>query len=139
MNKEFIKTNNYSSTLSYIDDNINKNKEILNIDKLLLKIKDELGIIVDKSKINDLFNATIKNEELKKIKSNICGNFKKLNELFEIKNYEKINNSIDKTYDEKISLLMENIKASVFYDYIYYTLLPDIKSKKLLELYKSKI
>ena len=34
---------------------------------------------------------------------------------------------------------MENIKASVFYDYIYFTILPDIKDEKLLELYKSKI
>ena len=34
---------------------------------------------------------------------------------------------------------MENIKASVFYDYIYFTLLPHIKSEKLLKLYKSKI
>ena len=93
MNIEFIKAKCYSSALSYIDDNITKNKEILNIDKMLHKIKTELGITIDKNKINDLFNVTISKDELKKIKSDICKNLEKLNELLEIKNYDNIYNS----------------------------------------------
>ena len=136
MKIEYIKTNCYSSCLSYINDNIIQNKEILNIDKLLLKIKTELGIKIDKDKINDLFKVTIDNDKLKKIKSVICNNFEKLNELLEIKNYEKIYNSIEKAYDKNILILMENIKASALYDYIYFTLLPDIKYEKMQEFYQ---
>ena len=136
MKIEYIKTNCYSSCLSYINDNIIQNKEILNIDKLLLKIKTELGIKIDKDKINDLFKVTIDNDKLKKIKSVICKNFEKLNELLEIKNYEKIYNSIEKAYDKNILILMENIKASALYDYIYFTLLPDIKCEKMQEFYQ---
>ena len=65
MKIEYIKTNCYSSCLSYINDNIIQNKEILNIDKLLLKIKTELGIKIEKNKINDLLKVTIDNEKLK--------------------------------------------------------------------------
>ena len=93
MNIEFIKAKCYSSALSYIDDNITKNKEILNIDKMLHKIKTELGITIDKNKINDLFNVTISKDELNKIKFDICKNLEKLNELLEIKNYDNIYNS----------------------------------------------
>ena len=138
MNIEFIKAKCYSSYLLDIDDNIIKKKDILNIDKLFLKIETELGIILDKNKIIDILNVTIDNEKLKKIKSDICKNLEKLSELLEIKNYEKIYNSIDKAYNDNILLLMENIKASVFYDYIYYILLPDIKCEKMKEIFNIK-
>ena len=56
---------------------------------------------------------------------NIKDNIISLNKYIDINNLEEKVINIEYIYRKKISLLIENIKALLLYDYIFYTLIPD--------------
>ena len=101
------------------------NDKILNISELLTIIKEDLGIIIEKAQINEILDITLNKKDIKEYYMNIKDNIISLNKYIDINNLEEKVINIEYIYRKKISLLIENIKALLLYDYIFYTLIPD--------------
>jgi len=106
--------------------------EILNFKNLSNKISDELNAKIDIEKNNTLLSFSIDGKEKDNFLTQILNNFK-LNNFKEVNNYIKRNvdekeiETLKKINEEKFKILNENLKASIFYDFIYYSLLPEKK------------
>ena len=123
LSNDFIKKKCYS--LLNIKKNNFNNDKILNISELLTIIKEDLGIIIEKAQINEILDITLNQKDIKEYYMNIKDNIISLNKYIDINNLEEKVINIEYIYRKKISLLIENIKALLLYDYIFYTLIPD--------------
>ena len=134
---EFILRKCY--TVENINPNIFKSDEIFDITKLLNKIKDDLKIEIRRQEIDELLKISLDKNILEHFYNDIKENINSVNKVIEIQNCENKLKIFKEIYEKRIILLTENIKAIIFYDYVYYSILPGIKYKKCLELYKNKI
>ena len=137
LSNDFIKSKFYS--LHNANKDIFKNDNIIDISQLFSKIKEDLGIIIQKSQINDILDITLNEKDIENYYMNIRDNIASLNKFIDVKNFEEKVINIENIYKKRIKLLMENIKASLLYDYIFYTVIPEKKFRECLKLYKDEI
>mgnify|MGYP006988977276 FL=1 len=110
------------------------NSEILNFKNLSNKISDELKAKIDIEKNNTLLSFSIDEKEKEDYLTQILNNFKEVNKYIKKNIDEKDIEKLKKINEEKFKILNENLKASIFYDFIYYSLLP----KKKYDLAENK-
>ena len=118
--------------------NFNKNsfesEGILNYERLLKKIKTELNFNIDEDKMKNLLTLTLQTEEKEKYFNDICENIKSLENMVNCDIQKNIEN-LKKRYEQKLILLEENLKASTFYDFLYYYIIPKLRYNAAVELY----
>ena len=110
---------------------------ILNYKMLSVKIKKELEIELGEEQMKELLDLNFDPKEKENFFKDIINNINTLNEFIELNNLKENIESLKKQYEERILLLEENIKASMLYDYIYVSLIPNIKFQEALKLYKN--
>ena len=101
--------------------------EILNFKNLSNKISEELKAKIDIEKNNTLLSFSIDGKEKDNFLTQILNNFKEVNNYFKRNVDEKEIETLKKINEEQFKILNENLKASIFYDFIYYSLLPEKK------------
>ena len=116
LSEEFIREN--ITAIPNIPKHFYDSDEILGYKKLSNKIKKELDIDIGENKMKELFNITFTNEEKEKYFNDIERNIIFVGEMLGLNNFKKIIENLKKKYHERIVILEENIKTSIFYDYI---------------------
>ena len=111
---------------------------LLNYKNLSKKIAKELGYKIDEEFMKNLMNLNLAEEIKEQYFTDIINNIDKVNKLIELYNCEKNKNSLKERYEKRMIILEENIKASVFYDFFYYSFIPRLKYEKCLEFYNIK-
>ena len=111
--------------------------EILNFKNLSNKISDELNAKIDIEKNNTLLSFSIDEKEKDNFLTQLLNNFKEVNNYFKRNVEEKEIETLKKINEEQFKILNENLKASIFYDFIYHSLLPE-KKYNLAEDYYSE-
>jgi len=107
-----------------IPKNVYIKSEILNFENLSNKISEELKVKIEKEKIDTLLSISIDEKEKESFINKIFKNFEEVNNVIKKDIEEKEIEELKKIYEEKFKILNENLKASIFYDFIYYSLLP---------------
>ena len=100
---------------------------ILNFKSLSNKIFNELKVKIDIEKNSTLLSFSIDQKEKENYLTKILNNFKEVNIYFKKNIDEKEVEKLKRINEEKFKILNENLKASIFYDFIYYSLLPEKK------------
>ena len=112
--------------------------EILNFQNLSKKISQELNIDMTKEDIINLVNNNdFSIEEKDSYIKNILNNIESVNSYIKLNYDENVKKVLVKSFNEKFINLIENVKASVFYDYIYYLFLPEFKYNLAKKTYAS--
>ena len=85
-----------------------------------------------------LLNIEFDTEKKKEYINNIEKNINELYQLFGLKSSEKNINALKEKFNKAFPFLIENFKASIFYDYIYLSVYPKIKKEILIQNYGLK-
>lgn len=112
-----------------IPKNVNIKSEILNFENLSNKISEELKVKIEKEKIDTLLSLPIDEKEKENFINKILKNFEEVNKVIKKDIEEKEIEELKKINEEKFKTVNENLKASILYDFIYYSLLPKKKYK----------
>ena len=88
--------------------------------------------------MESLLNIEFDKEEKNKYINNIEKNVNDFYKFFGLKNSEKKINALKEKFNNAFPALIENIKASLFYDYIYLSVYPEIKKESLIKYYSLK-
>ena len=108
---------------------------ILNYQKLSSKIEKELGISINENQIKESISLNLTNEEKNTHFDNIEKNIIAVNTLIGLSKCEENISNLKKKYESRMILLEENIKASAFYDFLYFVLIPELKYQDALKIY----
>lgn len=135
LSEEFIREN--IGTIPNIQKHFYDSEGILDYKKLSNKIKKELDIDIGENKMKELINITLTNEEKEKHFNDIERNIIFVGKMLGLNNIKKIIENLKKKYHERIAILEENIKTSIFCDYIYLHLIPELKYQEALKFYKT--
>jgi len=133
-NKNFFKKKFYKNP--DVPKNHFNSEGILDFSKLSKKINDELKINIDIKKMDEIANIKFDVKEKNNYIDSIIKNIDDLNKFLCLNQYKENTIKLKKKYEENFSLLMENIKASIFYDFIYFSLYPKLKFKEFLMFYE---
>ena len=133
------KSNNLKKRLfSRIPKKYHNSEGILNFEKLSEKINNELKIKINPKEMEILLNIEFDTEKKKEYINNIEKNINELYQLFGLKSSEKNINALKEKFNKAFPFLIENFKASIFYDYIYLSVYPKIKKEILIQNYGLK-
>ena len=134
---EFIK-NIYSKINPKIPKSSFEKKGILDYNKLSSKIQKELDISIDENQIKEFTNLSLTKEEKEINFCDIKKNITSVDDLIGLINCKENIDNLKIKYDARMILLEENIKASAFYDYLYLSLIPELKFQEALKFYSQK-
>ena len=112
-----------------IPKNVYIKSEILKFENLSNKISEELKVKIEKEKIDTLLSISIDEKEKENFINKILKNFEEVNNVIKKDIEEKEIEELKKINEKKFKILNENLKASILYDFIYYSLLPKKKYK----------
>ena len=133
INKTFFKKKFYK--YPDVPKNYFNSEGILDFIKLSQKIKDKLKIKIEIKEIDKIVNIKFDDNEKNNYMNNIIKNIDNLNNFINLNQYKEKTDKIKEKYEKKFPLLMENLKASIIYDFIYFSLVPELKFKAFLDYY----
>ena len=116
-----------------------RSSEILTYNNLSLKIKDEIGIEIEDEKMISLLALDFSQNNKEYYWTKILENINCVYDLLKLQYVENNKDKLFKLNNEAFIKLNANVKASAFYDYIYYIFLPDFKYNLAKELYNKYI
>ena len=109
---------------------------MLDYDKLCLKIEKEFNVKIEKNQINSILNFKIDETEKDKYFNKIKKNISSLNNLITVNDYCQKIKDLKELYGKRITILEENLNATILSDYIYYSIIPDLKYHTTLKKFQ---
>jgi len=133
-NNNFLKNKYFKNIKKYHKEYFNTS-EILNYNNLSQKIKDELGVDIEPENIKNLIDFNLDDKERETYINNILKNIQNVYDFMNLKFDDSKRNELIEMNKIKFLSLIENIKASSFYDYVYYFFLPELKYELSRKIY----
>ena len=130
----------YGKIPTFINES-SESQKLLNYNILVKKLKNDLGVEFEAKKIEEIFNIKLLDEnQQQKHYKDVLENIKNVEKYITPNENKNNNNSVlfKEKYETSIRLLDENMKSSIFYTFIYFYILPDLRLKKAIEFYEKK-
>ena len=124
---------NYKRNFIFYPKSSFKNTEKLNFENLSEKINEELGVEINIKVIKNYMDIRL-DKEIENLINKIFLNVQTVKKLIKLDKDDKIE-SLKMKNNENLKHLEENIKASVFYDFVYYSFLKKLYCDKFYSLY----
>lgn len=127
--------NKYFKNIKKFQKEYFKDSDILNYNNLSQKIKDDLGVDIKPEDIKNLIDFNLDDKEREAYINSILKNIQNVYDFMDLEFDNSKKNELIEISKKKFLSLIENIKASSFYDYAYYVFLPELKYELSRKMY----